>query len=382
MANKTQNAVYKSAYSTAIDDLVNKAVNRQPFQYDPATDAAYQSYARQYMRLGNEAAKDTLADVSAQTGGLPSSYAVTAAQQARNQYNQALTDKIPSLMEAAYAKYRDDYNDTLAGLSTLQGIDDSMYNRFATDRDFNEDVRRYGIDDAFRNRQQDFNESSWKSEFDEGVRQYEQNFGYQKERDAVADEQWNKEFDEKVREYDQNYGLDKNAQTFEQMLNIWTTLGYATKEVAKFFGVKEGTKTNEAAYQAAQLALAKSGRSGRSGGRSGRRSYGRGSSGYQSSEDKYGPFVVAKNGKKETSASGLELDLYKDSPYNVALDVASRKLLNGATEEQVVNYLNTVKGLSDKDIDRLKQALGLGGNKKDYHTYKDPYTGTVNTYNF
>ena len=166
------------------------------------------------------------------------------------------------------------------------------------------------------------------------------------------------------------------------MLNTWATLGYATKEIADFFGVKEGTKTNEAAYQAAQLALAKSGRSGRSGGSGGRRGYGRGGSGYQSSEDKYGPFVVAKDGTKDTSASGLELDLYKDSPYNQALDVASRKLLNGATKEQVVNYLNTVKGLSADDIDRLKQALGLGGNEKDYHTYKDPYTGTVNTYNF
>ena len=206
----TNNEQYKSAYSTMIGDLINKAINREAFNYDPATDAAYQSYAKQYARLGDEAARDTLGDVAASTGGLASSYAVTAAQQARNNYNQALTDKIPALMEAAYDKYRNEYNDTLAGINTLQGLDDSAYNRFSTDRSFNESVRQYN----------------------------------------------------------QNYELDKNAQQFEQMLNRWTTLGYATKDVAKFFGIPEGTKTDDSSYRWAQFALqqATAGSSGGSGG--------------------------------------------------------------------------------------------------------------------
>ena len=358
----TKPTTYQSAYSTAIDDLVNKAVNRQPFEYNPATDAAYQAYARQYTQLGNEGARDTLADVSAQTGGMPSSYAVSAAQQVRNNANQQLTAQIPSLMQAAYEKYRADANDNLATLSALQGLDDAAYNRFATDREFNEDVRRYGIDDAFRNRQQNFTESSWRDEFarrilesdrdyNEDVRRYNQDFNYQVERDKTADAQWDKEFNEKVREYDQNYDLDKNSQTFEQMLNTWTTLGYANKEVAEFFNVKKGTKTNEAAYQAAQLALdkkalAKSGNSGRRSGTRRGRSYTRGSQ--QSKEDKYGKYI-------DTPNEGI----YKDNPYRQALHIASQKLQNGASYQQVVNYLNTVQGLSKDDIARLKSALGL-----------------------
>lgn len=206
----TNNEQYKSAYSSMIDELVNKAINRQPFQYDPATDPAYQSYARQYLRLGDEAGRDTLADVASQTGGIASSYAVTASQQARNAYNQALTDKIPSLMETAYNKYRNEYNDNLAGISTLQGLDDSAYNRFSTDRQFNEGVRQYN----------------------------------------------------------QNYELDKNAQEYERMLNSWTTLGYATDAVAKYFGVPVGTKTDDSNYRWAQFALqqATAGSSGGSGG--------------------------------------------------------------------------------------------------------------------
>lgn len=232
MATKPTDAQYQSAYSTMIDDLVNKAINRQPFQYDPATDPAYQSYARQYMRLGDEAGRDTLADVSAQTGGLASSYAVTASQQARNAYNQALTDKIPSLMETAYNRYRNDYNDTLAGIGTLQGLDDSAYNRYSTDRSYNRGVY-------------------------ENDRDYDRNV-------LVSD----RDFNEGVRQYNQNYELDKNAQEYERMLNSWTTLGYATDAVAKYFGIPTGTKTDDSAYRWAQFALqqATAGSSGGSGG--------------------------------------------------------------------------------------------------------------------
>lgn len=232
----TNNEQYKSAYSSMIDELVNKAINRQPFQYDPATDPAYQAYARQYLRLGDEAGRDTLADVSAQTGGIASSYAVTASQQARNAYNQALTDKIPSLMETAYNKYRNEYNDNLAGIGTLQGLDDSAYGRFSTDRQYNRGVY-------------------------ESDRDYNRNV-YESDRD----------FNEGVRQYNQNYALDKQAQEYERMLNSWSTLGYATKEVAKYFGVPEGTKTDDSKYRWAQYALqqATAGSSGGSGG--GRRS--------------------------------------------------------------------------------------------------------------
>lgn len=269
----TNNEQYKSAYSTMINDLVNKAINREAFQYDPATDAAYQSYAKQYARLGDEAARDTLADVSANTGGLASSYAVTAAQQARNKYNEALTDKIPALMEAAYDKYRNEYNDTLAGIGTLQGLDDSAYNRFSTDRSFNENVRQYN----------------------------------------------------------QNYELDRQGQQFEQMLNRWTTLGYATKDVAKFFGIPEGTKTDDSSYRWAQFALqqATAGSSGGSGGgRSGggRRGSSKSGSGSGSSSGstgsasssvrQYAPAKVAYKG------SGT---VYKGAPVAYDVDKSNNK---------------------------------------------------------
>lgn len=325
----TNNEQYKSAYSTVINDLVNKAINRQPFQYDPATDAAYQSYAKQYARLGDEAARDTLADVSANTGGLASSYAVTAAQQARNKYNEALTDKIPALMEAAYNKYRNEYNDTLAGIGTLQGLDDSAYNRFATDRGYNRGV--YEND-------RDYNRSVFESDrgYNRGV--------YESDRD----------FNEGVRQYNQNYALDKQAQQFEQMLNRWTTLGYATKDVAKFFGIPEGTKTDDSSYRWAQYALqqATAGSSGGSGG--GRRGGSGGSD---------------RGGKSPKSSSGGS-PVLTPSAVNKITDNAVRQVVTASTPSY---YANPITGMTKLDL--IKQDFSNGkpssAVQKTYNALKD-----------
>ena len=220
---------YQNAYSGTINSLINQAINRQPFEWDPATDQAYQSYARMYTRLGEEAGRDTLADVASNTGGLASSYATTASQQARGAYNQALTDKIPELMQLAYDRYRGEYQDLLSGIGTLQGVSDSLYGRYSDQRDYDR-----GVFESDR-------------DYDRGV--------YESDRD----------FNERVRQYNQNYELDKNAQEYERMLNMWTSLGYANSEVAKYFGVPEGTKTDESAYRWAQFALSQAG-SGSSGG--------------------------------------------------------------------------------------------------------------------
>ena len=209
MALKTpKNTTYKSAYSSAIDDLVSKAINRKPFKYNPATDEAYKAYARQYTMLGDQAAQNTLADVAAQTGGMPSSYAVTAANQQRSDYNQQLTNQIPSLMEAAYSKYKDEQNNLLANMSMMQDLDNAAFNRFTADRDYAR--TSYESDRAFKEQQ---------------------------------------------RQYNKEFARDKKASEYERMLTLWSTLGKANKKVANYFGVKVGTKTSDATFRAAELAI-------------------------------------------------------------------------------------------------------------------------------
>lgn len=111
---------YTSAYSTQLNTARNNLLN---FKYDPMQDANYQALAAVYGARGNRAAKDTLGDAAALNGGMQTSYAVSAAQQARNQYNQELAALIPDLEANAYNRMQSNY-------SLLMDADETAYNRY------------------------------------------------------------------------------------------------------------------------------------------------------------------------------------------------------------------------------------------------------------
>ena len=100
-------AAYKSAYQGKLDASRNQILN---FKYNPMQDANYQALAKIYGARGNQAAKDTLGEAAALNGGFGTSYAVSAAQQARNQYNQELAALIPDLEQNAYSRLQSNYN--------------------------------------------------------------------------------------------------------------------------------------------------------------------------------------------------------------------------------------------------------------------------------
>lgn len=189
---------YLSKYQERIDALADAILNRPAFSYDPETDPTYQQYKASYTRDGKRAMQDTLAQVSARTGGLASSYAQGASQQAYNNYMAQLADKIPELKQLAYSMYMDDLNQDRADLSMLQGMEQTDYGKFLdklgqwnTDRDFDYGVYRDDVAD-----------SQWQTQFDYGVHrdnvadsQWQQQFDYNASRDQVADSQWQTQFD-------------------------------------------------------------------------------------------------------------------------------------------------------------------------------------------
>lgn len=135
--------VYNNRYDDTIQDLIQGILNREDFSYDPATDPLYQNYRKQYTREGQRATADTLGAAAAASGGIPSSYATTAAAQAGNYYAAQMTDKIPELYQLAYNQYLNDYNMQLSDLGVVQGAEQSDYdkylnelNQFNTDRAF------------------------------------------------------------------------------------------------------------------------------------------------------------------------------------------------------------------------------------------------------
>lgn len=122
---------YESKYGTQLDQLVNTITNRDPFSYDYQQDPAWQAYKKQYTREGQRSMQDTLGQYAAMSGGVPSSAAMTAAQQAGNYYNAKMTDKIPELYQLAYSMYSDNANRDLQNLQALRGLDSDEYGRYS-----------------------------------------------------------------------------------------------------------------------------------------------------------------------------------------------------------------------------------------------------------
>lgn len=135
--------VFDDKYASERDDLINQLANPEKFSYNHNTDESYKAYAKQYAREGQRATADALAAASAQSGGIASSYALTAAGQQGNYYASQLADKIPELYQNAYNRYLNEYNMRREALNSIQSETNAAhdrylgdYNVFNTDRNF------------------------------------------------------------------------------------------------------------------------------------------------------------------------------------------------------------------------------------------------------
>lgn len=131
--NQNAKPIYENRYDGQIQEALGKVTNPDPFSYDPETDQSYASYAKAYRREGERATADALGQAAAASGGLPSSYATTAAQQAGNYYAAQLADKIPELEQMAYARYQNEYAMRQAALDALMGAEAADYAKYQTD---------------------------------------------------------------------------------------------------------------------------------------------------------------------------------------------------------------------------------------------------------
>lgn len=151
---------YTSKYAGQLDKAFNTVTN---WKYNPLEDASYQALAKIYGARGNQAAKNTMADAASLNGGYGTSYAVSAAQQARNQYNQELAALIPDLEANAYNKAQ-------TTLQAYRDADNTDYGRF---RDT------------------------------EGDRQWQYSQNYQKYRDLMSDYQWGTDYNTNLYQYEE-----------------------------------------------------------------------------------------------------------------------------------------------------------------------------------
>lgn len=123
------------------------------------------------------------------TGGMPSTAAVAASQQASDYQMSQMTDKIPELQQLAYSMYQDKLSGDRADLNTLIGLEDNNYNRWLTDRNYLYQLARDQVGD-----QQTADALAYQKQQDK------LNYDYQKERDAIEDARYNAEWQYKLQQ--------------------------------------------------------------------------------------------------------------------------------------------------------------------------------------
>lgn len=155
---------YQGSEWDAIREALAKQYVNQNYS-DWTQGDEYAALRDRYTDMGRQAMQDTLGQVSSRTGGLASSYAGSAAQQAMNSYMAQLEpqarQQFASLMDTIlgqwntagsmadldYNRYVDKYGydrqnwrDTAEGLNTMYGhysdLDNQAYNRFRDDQDY------------------------------------------------------------------------------------------------------------------------------------------------------------------------------------------------------------------------------------------------------
>lgn len=116
------------------------------FSYNTETDPVYSAYKKQYLREGDRATRNALASAAAATGGIPSSYAATAASQAGDYYASQLSDKVPELFQQAYNRHLNDLSQWNADRSFGYGQWKDEINAQTADRQEEFQKALYGVD--------------------------------------------------------------------------------------------------------------------------------------------------------------------------------------------------------------------------------------------
>ena len=119
-----------SSYQKQAGSLAEELRSTAPFRYDPETDPNWSAYRKQYRREGERATADALGKASAATGGLPSSWAVTAATQAGDYYAAQLSDRLPDLYQQAYERWLGDYERKLGLLDSVTELAERDYQQY------------------------------------------------------------------------------------------------------------------------------------------------------------------------------------------------------------------------------------------------------------
>lgn len=205
-------------YQEQISQILGDITNRDPFEYKMTEDPLYQQYRDQYIREGQRAMKDTMAQTAMMSGGYANTAGAIAAQQGYDNYLAQLNDRVPQLEQMAYGKYADNLQDMYNQLGAYQSEENRLYGQymdalgqFNTDRDY-----------AFRSMQAAMDQNNYENEFNRNIFESDRdyNFGYRQQdiENAASFGDW-----DKVEGYDYDVDFMRQQQALDELQMAYQT---------------------------------------------------------------------------------------------------------------------------------------------------------------
>lgn len=223
---------YNSQYQDKIDQILDDLLNGKTPVYDFSTDPVYQQYKDNYIRQGQMAMMDTMANAAALSGGYGNSYASTVGNQAYQAYLSELNNVIPELADAAYARYQTEQAGKRDNLSILQGLEESDYAKY---RDL--------LSDWYTNR--DYLTGRYDTEYEKDYGSYRDSvadweadraYQFQQEQAKLEQERWEREYAlSKAKAYSSGGGSSGSNSDNTSETNIWDGFTDAQIKRAKQF---------------------------------------------------------------------------------------------------------------------------------------------------
>lgn len=223
---------YNSQYQDKIDQILDDLLNGKTPVYDFSTDPVYQQYKDNYIRQGQMAMMDTMANAAALSGGYGNSYASTVGNQAYQAYLSELNNVIPELADAAYARYQTEQAGKRDNLSILQGLEESDYAKY---RDL--------LSDWYTNR--DYLTGRYDTEYEKDYGSYRDSvadweadraYQFQQEQAKLEQERWEREYAlSKAKAYSSGGGSSSSNSDNTSETNIWDGFTDAQIKRAKQF---------------------------------------------------------------------------------------------------------------------------------------------------
>ena len=356
-------ADFVDPYRSTADSMLSQITNRQPFSYDYENDPVWQAYKKQYTREGRRASEDTMAQAAAMTGGIPSSYAVTAGAQAGNYYASQLSDKLPELYQMAYNRYLQEYQDKLNALNAVnnqtkiaqgvwEGNTNNAWKGIGQDFDIyttdiqnaynNANLQRNLSNDAFSRYQTDLNQYNTNRNFDYG--NYIDQINYERDAEQTAydrakyleDPGWKRDWDVQNRA-DERADIEYERQRQAMQDAIEIALKTGDTSALEALGVDptyiRALLDAQLADQYAQTAA--------------RTAKGSGSSGSRSSGSKSGGYAYTDDGMPVVNNLTDEENAAADAIYTKAIE-----RVGGGVSPEDWEYLNSL-GYDDDMLESI-----------------------------